>query len=150
MTELSDTLGELIEICRDGHAFYMHTAEQIEDAEVHGILLEMARVRQRLLQDFLELLEDRGEQPPKGGTLWGRMRQLYAGVRAQVSDDPERVYVFELEEAEDRLLHSFEEAMLKAAAPSRVILKRYLPLARQAHERMKNLKTRKSEKVRRE
>lgn len=143
MTELTDTLKELIEICRDGRAFYLQTAEKIEPGEVRSTLLDMARVRQRLLEDFSELLEDQGEQVPDSGTLWGRMRKLYADLRAQVSTDAEGVYVIELEEAEDRLLYTFENAMLTVAAPARVILKRYVPLARDAHERMKALKSRK-------
>ena len=142
VTELTDTLKDLIEICRDGRAFYLQAAEKIEPGDVRSTLLEMARVRQRLLDDFSELLLDKGQAVPVGGTLSGRMRRLYADLRAQASTDAAGVYVVELEEAEDRLLQTFESAMLTVEAPARIILRRYIPLARDAHERMKALKSR--------
>ncbi len=146
MSQLTDTLHDLIEICRDGHAFYDDCAGRVDDPEIRETLRQMSSLRSTLVDDFSALLASRGEAPPEGGTLVGSMHQLYTRMKAGFSNNRDGVYVSELEEAEDRLLHSFEEAMLSIESPEALrILKRYVPLARAAHERMRQLKVRKGE-----
>jgi uncharacterized protein (TIGR02284 family) len=39
------------------------------------------------------------------------MRQMYADTRATLAKDEDATYVAQLEEAEDRILHAFEDAL---------------------------------------
>lgn len=144
--ELVDTLCDLTQIARDGQVFYEDAAAKAEDAEVRETTLAMAAVRRHLVEEFSHLLQIRGEEPPASGTLVGSMHKLYTDLRARWSGDRDGVYVSELEEAEDRLLHTFESALVDVEADdARAVLRRYVPLARAAHERMRNLKRRKGD-----
>ncbi|MEO8461516.1 MAG: PA2169 family four-helix-bundle protein [Dokdonella sp.] len=144
MSDFTVTLSDLVQISRDGHAFYSEAAGKVIDAEARQTIDDMAAVRANLIRDLSRQLKEHGEEPPRRGTLYGAMAKLYADTLATFSGDRDGVYVSQLEEAEDRLLHTFEEALLSVDEPeTRAILKRYLPLARNAHARMSDLKHRK-------
>ena len=144
MTELTDTLQSLLQICRDGIAFYRDASSKVRDVEAREIFGQMIQVRQRLIDEFGELLLERGEYVPEGKTLAGSMRQMYTDISACLGDNADGIYVSELEEAEDRLLHSIEDAVFSSESPEVVMaVRRFLPVARDAHEKMRSLKRRK-------
>ncbi len=141
MAELIPTLHDLAQICCDGEAFYRDAAEKMQNEDLRQAVLEVGRVRGDLCRDFAEYLRHQGENPSGTGTFYGTLHKLYADLRARFAEDSDRIYVSELEEAEDRLLHAMEEAMLTLEpADARVVLQRYMPAARAAHERMRALK----------
>lgn len=141
MTELIETLHDLAQICCDGEAFYRDAAEKMQDKDLRAAIAQVGEVRAALCRDFLEILRARGEEPSGSGTLYGALHKLYTDVRAHFSADGDRIYIAELEEAEDRLLHAMEAAMLTLEpAEARAVLRRYLPAARAAHERMRSMK----------
>jgi uncharacterized protein (TIGR02284 family) len=140
MAGLIPTLHDLQQICCDGEAFYCDAAAKIQNAELRRAVQEVGRVRGDLCRDVACYLREKGETP-SGGTLYGTLHKLYAELRARFAEDGDRVYVSELEEAEDRLLHAMEEAMLTLEpAEARTVVRRYMPAARAAHERMRALK----------
>jgi uncharacterized protein (TIGR02284 family) len=87
----------------------------------------------------VEVAADR-ENPANGGTLVGKLRQVYADARASLSGDECGIYVDQLEEAEDRILHAFEDALQSADARVKALVAQKLPAVRSAHDRMRNLK----------
>lgn len=141
MAELIETLHDLAQICCDGESFYRDAATGMRDDPLREAVMEVGRVRGALCQDFAQFLRAQGEQPSGTGTMFGSLRKLYTDLRVTFSTDADRIYVSELEEAEDRLLHAMEAAMLKLEpAAARLVLRRYMPAARAAHERMRALK----------
>ncbi len=141
MSDLIPTLHEIAKICCDGDAFYRDAAEKMQDPELREAVREVGRIRGALCRDIHGGLRDKGEETNGSGTFYGTLHKLYADLRARFAEDSDRIYVAELEEAEDRLLRSLEEASLNLEpADARVILQRYMPAARAAHERMRALK----------
>lgn len=141
MAELIDTLHDLAQICCDGEKFYRDAAQKMQNDELREAVSAVGCVRGDLCRDFASLLAAHGELSSDEGTFYGRMHKLYADFRARLSGNPDEIYVDELEEAEDRLLHALEEAMLTVEPPAaRDVLRRYMPAARDAHERMRVLK----------
>lgn len=138
------TLNDLIEISRDGEAFYREALTKVSDPEVRTTFNDMLAIRQKLIRDLSIHVAERGETPEQSGTLVGSMHKLYTDLRAHLSSNTDAVYVSQLEAAEDRLLHSFEDALGADHSPQVIaILREYYPLARTAHGRMKLLKDRK-------
>ncbi|HJU08666.1 MAG TPA: PA2169 family four-helix-bundle protein [Rhodanobacteraceae bacterium] len=141
MTNLIPTLQEIAQICRDGNAFYHDAAEKMQDDDLRVAVQEVGRIRGALCEDIHAWLRQKGEEPSAGGTFYGTLHKLYADLRARLAIDSDRIYVAELEEAEDRLLHSLEQAILAVEpAKARAVLRQYMPAARAAHERMRMLK----------
>ncbi|HJU26167.1 MAG TPA: PA2169 family four-helix-bundle protein [Rhodanobacteraceae bacterium] len=142
MAELIPTLHEIAQVCADGDAFYRDAAGRVQDPELRRGVLEVGRIRGALRRDVETCLLGKGERPG-GGTYFGALHKLYAELLARFAVDGDRIYVSELEEAEDRLLHSLEEAILRVEpAEARAVLRQYMPAARAAHERMRILKRR--------
>lgn len=141
MAELIPTLQEIAQICCDGNAFYGDVAEKIHDPGLCEAVREVGRIRGALCRDIHVRLRESGEDTGGTGTFYGVLHKLYADLRARFAEDGDRIYVAELEEAEDRLLHSLEEAILTVEpAEARAVLRQYMPAARAAHERMRALK----------
>lgn len=139
MAEILATLRDLARICRDGEKLYCTAAARMRNPALRELAGEVARVRGELHREFTMLLGARGERAA-GGTLYGHVRKLYANLRACFSDR-DRVYVAELENIEDRLLHAMERATLHLAPDDTLAFVRlHLPAARAMHERMRALK----------
>jgi len=68
------------------------------------------------------------------------MRQMYADTRATLAKDEDATYVAQLEEAEDRILHAFEDALEDSDNDVRALLAVEMPKVRACHDRMRALK----------
>lgn len=139
MAEILATLRDLARICRDGEKLYDAAAARMRDPGLRELAGEVGRMRGELHREFAMLLGARGE-PAAGGTLYGLVREFYATLRARIGDR-DRVYVAELANVEDRLLHAMERATLHLAPDDTLAFVRlHLPAARATHERMRALK----------
>lgn len=139
MAEVLATLRDLARICRDGERLYHIAAVRMRSPALRELAKEVGRMRGELHREFTLLLRARGA-PAAGGTLYGGARKTCANLRARFSDR-DRVYVAELENIEDRLLHAMERATLHLAPDDTLAFVRlHLPAARATHERMRALK----------
>ncbi|WP_397450794.1 PA2169 family four-helix-bundle protein [Pseudomonas sp. NA-150] len=140
MSNAKTQLNELIEITRDGQRFYQHAAEEVKDARFIALFLDMARAKSELIRDLSVEVAQEHEAPAQGGTFLGKMRQVYADTRALLSSNESAAYVEQLEEAEDRILHAFEDALQSAEPKVQALAAEKLPQVRAAHDRMRSLK----------
>ncbi|MGV8919008.1 MAG: ferritin-like domain-containing protein [Pseudomonas sp.] len=140
MSTAKTQLNELIEITRDGQRFYQHAAEEVKDNRFIALFLDMADAKNELIRDLSVEVAQEHEEPAQGGTFVGKMRQLYADTRAKLSSNESATYIEQLEEAEDRILHAFEDAMQSADPKVQALVAQKLPQVRAAHDRMRALK----------
>lgn len=140
MTDKTEQLNELIEITRDGQRFYEHAHDEVKDVRLQVLFRDMSLSKGELIRALsFKVAADR-EQPASGGTFVGKLRQVYADTKASLTSDKEATYVAQLEEAEDRILHAFEEALEDAEPDLRTVLLAEMPKVRGNHERMRTLK----------
>ncbi|HET9835405.1 MAG TPA: PA2169 family four-helix-bundle protein [Rhodanobacteraceae bacterium] len=140
MAEILATLRELAHICRDGERLYRQAATRMCSPDLREVAGEAGRIRGELYREFAVLLREHGQHLGEAGTLYGRLRKRYTGLRAHFADS-DRIYVRELECVEDRLLHAMERATLHLQPGEvRALLRRHMPAARAAHERMSTLR----------
>lgn len=136
MAEILATLRELAHICRDGERLYGQAAARMRSPHLREVADETGRLRGELYREFAALLPEHGQHLCESGTLYGRLRKRYAGLRARFADR-DRIYICELEYVEDRLLHAMERATLHLQPGElRALLHRHIPTARMAHQRM--------------
>lgn len=140
MTSSTAQLNELIEITRDGKEFYDHAREEVKDVRFKALFADMAQAKNEVIQALAAKVIANREQPSSGGTFVGKMRQAYANVRAALSSDEEAAYVIQLEEAEDRILHAFQDALEHAEPDIRALLVMEMPKVRACHDRMRSVK----------
>lgn len=140
MTRTTSQLNELIEITRDGQRFYQHAQDEVKSEQLKSLFRDMSQAKIQIIQALAARVAANHEQPAQGGTMSGKLRQVYADTRASLSRDGDAAYVAQLEEAEDRILHAFEDAMEDADPDVRAALSVEMPKVRACHERMRALK----------
>jgi uncharacterized protein (TIGR02284 family) len=140
MSNKTAQLNELIEITRDGQRFYEHALDEVKDVRLQALFRDMSRSKHQMIEALAVKVAANEEAPATGGTLLGKLRQVYADSRAALSNDEEAAYVAQLEEAEDRILHAFEDALESAEADVQALIAVEMPKVRACHDRMRNLK----------
>ena len=140
MSYKTEQLNELIAIIRDGQRFYEHAHDEIKDVRLQALFRDMAQAKHKVIQALAVKVAANHEEPTSSGTLVGKLRQAYADARATLSSDEAATYVTQLEEAEDRILEAFEDAMETAQPDVRALLAVEMPEVRACHQRMRELK----------
>lgn len=140
MSQKTEQLNELIAIIRDGQRFYEHAHDEIKDDRLQALFRDMAQAKHQVIQALSVKVAASHEEPTSSGTLVGKLRQAYADARATLSSDEESTYVAQLENAEDRILEAFEDAMETAQPDVRALLAVEMPKMRACHQRMRELK----------
>lgn len=140
MTNTTEQLNELIEITRDGQRFYQHAHDEVKDVRLQVLFRDMAQSKSELIRALSVKVAAKQEVPASGGTFSGKLRQVYADTKASLVSDTEATYVAQLEEAEDRILNAFEDALEVAEPDVHALLVTELPKVRANHERMRTLK----------
>ncbi|MEH6566578.1 MAG: PA2169 family four-helix-bundle protein [Halopseudomonas sp.] len=140
MSTKTSELNELIEVTRDGKRFYEHAREEVKDVQLKALFSDMAQAKTEVIAALEGKVAANNESPATGGTMGGKMRQMYADTRAALSSDEGATYIAQLEEAEDRILHAFEDAMDGHEPDLRAEVAAQMPKVRACHDRMRDLK----------
>ena len=139
----AEKLQELVSIARDGASFYDAAGKEVHDPSLKLLFVRMADHKRHIINSLSGKLAANYEDIPKEGTFAGKVRKMYADVRATLADNEEKVYVSQLEEAEDRLLEHFEEAIKDVDDVGvKSILQNHIPQVRTCHAEMSALKRR--------
>lgn len=137
----ANTLKDLVQISRDGLEFYEAAITEVKSERLKSVFTRMAGHKRTLIAALSSKLAMNDESVPTDGTFAGSVRKTYADVRALLSSNEDKVYVAQLEEAEDRLIKHYEKALEDATDPSvKGLLKQHFPQVRAAHDEMRALK----------
>lgn len=139
----ADKLQDIVAIARDGERFYDEAGKEVKDPSLKMLFMRMADHKRHLIKTLSNRLSVHQEEVPAEGTLVGKMRRIYADLRASMAKDEAEIYVSQLEETEDRLLDYFEQALKDVDdAAVRAALLRHMPEVRACHDQMRDLKQR--------
>ncbi|HET7844078.1 MAG TPA: PA2169 family four-helix-bundle protein [Xanthomonadales bacterium] len=143
MTDNAHLLSDIVQAARDGAEFYDAAAGEVSSPQLRDTFVRMAEAKRTLIAALSGRLQMMGAEPPQTGTVRGALRKAYADLRAVLARRDEQVYVAQLEEAEDRLLAQFEDAVAKTDNPEiRSQLQAHLPNVRACHDELRRLKQR--------
>lgn len=140
MSRKTAQLNELIEVTRDGEHFYQHAIGEVHDAELRRLFEDMLQAKVRIIQALAVEVAGEQQPPAQGGTLIGKLRELYADTRSALSKNADATYLEQLAAAEQRILEAFEDAMADAEPDLRALLSVEMPNIRAGYERMQQRK----------
>jgi len=136
------TINEMIEVLNDGKGFYSDAAQEVSRPDLKALFGRMAEHKKQIVDELVVAVSALRETPSTSGTFAGTMRKLYAELRTRMTSDKDHEYVAQLEEFEDRILHTFEAAVTDADDDTvRSIASKYINAVRQDHDLMRDLKT---------
>lgn len=141
MNHSNHILNDLVSVARDGKTFYEEAATKIDNPELRTLFTRIATVKGDIVSSLSSEIRTTGETPSDSGTWVGSFNKMYGDVRAMFGDKTS-AFVAELEDSEDRLLKSFNEALQdkEISANARMTLNRLLPEVRSCHAIMRNRK----------
>jgi uncharacterized protein (TIGR02284 family) len=133
-------LNELIAVLMDGVKFYENAAHTV-DGPCQALFQRLASTKRAIVSDLRAEVAWHGEAPFESGTVAGSLRQAYTDLTARLAAKPDERYIAQLEDAEDRILRAFTDALTTSErAEVRQVAKNYLPDIRRMHEEMRALK----------
>jgi uncharacterized protein (TIGR02284 family) len=139
-SKTSSTLNELIQLLHDGETFYNDAAQKV-GMPYRDLFQRMARIKVAIASELAVHVTGHGDTPSESGTVMGKLRKSYADLRASIGKNPEKVYVAQLEETEDRILEAFRSHLKDSDITEvRNILTRHLPEVQKTHDEMRALK----------
>lgn len=141
MSKTTSSLNELIEVLNDGVKFYEDASTNVDNPAYKQLFTRMASTKRSISADLKAQVAMHGEKPTEGGTIAGSIREGYTKLTAAMSKHPDEKYVNNLEETEDRILQTFQDALTSSdRAEVRQIAQNYLPDVRRMHDEMRALK----------
>jgi conserved hypothetical protein len=109
-SRIETRLNDLIEISRDGKAFYEEASDRIESSELSDLFMGIAGVKGELVEEISRIVSRSGGRPAERGTLVGAMHQCYGKMLAAFGETQYQ-YLKELEKSEERLVQTFNEVL---------------------------------------
>lgn len=135
------TLNEMIEVLNDGKAFYAEAAKDVTRPDLQALFSRMVATKTEIAAQLAAVVNALGETPATAGTFAGTMRKLYAELRTQMATHKNHEYVAQLEEFEDRILHTFEAAVTNSGDSTvRRIADKYMSSVQKDHDLMRDMK----------
>jgi uncharacterized protein (TIGR02284 family) len=141
MNHTHHILNDLVEVARDGEAFYEHAATKVDQPELRILFTRLAMAKRNIVKELSAEVTARGEKPAESGSWTGSFNKMYGDIRATLGAK-DYAYVAQLEESEDRMLKGFDKAINDKDIPAsaRMVLTRLLPEVRQCHDLMRDRK----------
>lgn len=138
-------LDEVVSNSKDAVDFYNSAQTKAEDPDLKKIFAQLANTHRNTLIAVERLIQVRGKDRSAediSGTIIGQSNKLFGELLASISSKPDEKLIARLEEAEDRCLHSLEEAtnIKEFSATERQLLESELLAVKNSHGNMKYLK----------
>lgn len=135
-------LENLADINQDACEFYKHALEKVHNPKLERSFSDLERLHSGVVSDLEKLIRANGGEPDRDGTLAGKTARIFSDILVAVSSDIDETLVGQLEEAEDRCLHSMREALDQKdmQGNTRAMLITELGTLQRSHDYMKSLK----------
>lgn len=135
-------LHKLVSINKDACEFYDSAAEEAESPEIKQTFRKLEDLHQGVITNLVGQIRANGGKPDVDETFAGKTSQFWGELMAKVSNDVDETLVKHLEEAEDRCLHSMQDAMKDEdiRPETKATLQKELQTLQKTHDYMKALK----------
>lgn len=135
-------LSKLININEDAAEFYEAAQDKAESDQMKTTFSSLEELHKDVTMRLGQIVQNNGGNAHSKETLMGEVRQFFGNLHAKISNDVDETLVTHLEEAEDRCLHSIQDAMVNddISLSTRSMLQKELTALQKSHDYMKALK----------
>lgn len=133
---------KLMNINEDAAEFYESAQEKSDNAQMKTTFKNLENLHESVVSNLAQIIRTNGGEPDADETIEGSVRQFFGELHAMVSSEVNETLVTHLEEAEDRCLHSMQDAMNSddITETTKVALRKELTTLQKSHDYMKALK----------
>jgi uncharacterized protein (TIGR02284 family) len=115
--DVTDTLNELIQICRDGDAGFTAAAEAVDDPALRSELVEYSAQRRRFAEELQFRVASTGEDPVERGSIAGALHRGWIDLRTAIATNDRYAILSECERGEDAAVAAYRKAMESELPP---------------------------------
>lgn len=135
-------LCKIININEDACEFYETAQEKAESVAMKQTFGNLENLHKSVIVTLQNCVAQNGGDPEAEETMAGKARMFWTNLMSEISNDVDETLVRNLEEAEDRCLHSMEDALEddKIRPQVKEVLRTELSKLQKSHDYMKDLK----------
>ena len=135
-------LCKLVNINEDACTFYHSAREEVESPRLKETMRNLEDLHKGVVINLQNYIRQNGGTPEAKETLTGQAAQFWGGLMANISNDVDETLVTHLEEAEDRCLHSIQDAMEEddVTPATKAMLHNEMDALQKSHDYVKDLK----------
>ncbi len=133
---------KLASINKDAREFYETAQEETKSSSMKSTFGDLEMLHADIAARLQSCVMANGGDPDADETVVGQMREMFAVLMTKISNDVDETLVTHLEEAEDRCLHSMQDAIQSpnVSPDTKIILQGELTALSKSHDYMKALK----------
>ncbi len=142
MSKSTETIQKLININEDACDFYSTALEKAESPQLKDSFRNLETLHKGVVINLEQYNSLRGENREPQKTLAGQARQTWGKLEAKISNDTDKALVKNLEETEDRCLHSIQDAIQDndISSQAKALLMTEMQALQKSHDYMRALK----------
>lgn len=132
----------LININEDACEFYQSAQRKAENSQLKSTFKNLENLHKGVIFNLQNQVRINGGDPEAESTIVGQTQKFWGALMSNISNDVDETLVKHLEEAEDRCLHSIEDAIQSddVGASTKTRLRNELKALQKSHDYMKALK----------
>jgi uncharacterized protein (TIGR02284 family) len=109
--DVTSTLNDLIECCKDGEYGYRASAEQLKDPTIKDLFTRRAAECQRSAKELQGLVVQLGGEPDDSGTAMGAVHRGWVATKAKLTSYEDLHVLEETERGEDKAMSTYRDAL---------------------------------------
>lgn len=135
-------LCKLIDINEDACEFYESAQTKTTNSTLKTTFKELESLHSGVVANIQRLVREKGDDAEADETLRGQMNQFWGELMTKISDNPDDMLVYQLEEAEDRCVKSMREALDSddLSTQTKAFLQNEMTTLNKSHDYMRSLK----------
>lgn len=142
LIEENKELQKLASINKDACEFYNEAQEEVESSKLKQTFHDLEMLHKDIYENIQGKILANGGTSAAEETIVGKAQGTFGILMSKVSSNPDETLVSHLEEAEDRCLHSMQDAVANDTflPETKDLLKNELLALRKSHDYMKAMK----------
>ena len=142
LIEENKELQKLANINKDACEFYSEAQKEVESVQLKQTFFDLEKLHQDIYENIQGKILANGGTAAAEETIVGKAQGTFGILMSKVSSSPDETLVSHLEEAEDRCLHSMQDAVANDTflPETKNFLKSELLALRKSHDYMKAMK----------
>lgn len=140
--DITDTLNDLIETCKDGELGFAACAEHVTSPDLVQLFTARALECKAAASELQTMVSDYGGKPETDGSTSGALHRGWVAVRGSVAGYSDEAMLEECERGEDAALGSYRAALRREDLPEsvRAVVARQQLGVQANHDQIKRLR----------
>jgi uncharacterized protein (TIGR02284 family) len=138
--DVTSTLNQLIQTCRDGESGFQEAAEGVDDPNLQRLLESYSQQRSEFAAELQAEVGRLARAPATGGHAAAALHRSWMEIKSVVTGRDEGAIIAECERGEDMAVRTYEQALGSGLPPDlKAIVERQFSGVKEAHDQIRSL-----------